>query len=339
MKPSAGSRPEMFVVSRLAHCRDPANGARKRLDAWRTLLPGLQVVPSDAPPPGGWPGGDARFCVDLTGAKAPEIVRAWRNFRSRRPAVFVQDSQARFFWTELRFHFGRRDFIRALKASLSLARGASREYLCRLLFREVGYISEEDAGFLWPPGLPVVAIPAMIVDAPPAEASPVHCMRTLGVIANFAYSPNADGTRALLASRVLGDCMRRNGLKCRLLGHGATEFLASLPAEAAELVDQRGSGPFADVQEVIKEVDAVVSPAMYGSGVKNKILEAAAAGKLCFVWNGFRSEYAYDPELTLYFGGATDLARLLDRVRAVVDEWPDQDARTLQPRMQLLRIL
>ncbi len=286
------------------------------MSAWTLAVPSLEVIARDTANPTLY-ASSVRVCCDLCGDNAHKIIREWWRWRRHRPIAFMQDSQARFHADQFRFRWSMRD-VRAPISLLNFIRGLVRELLARMLFAKVGYISHKDAAYVLPKGTAVdVLLPqltaCMTLKEPAPAASPL-----IGVLGNFLYSPNSDGLKALLNHRRFGHTLQRNGLKLALLGIGSMELLRSLPIAPRSLISEADSGPFADLHDVAQPFPFFISPAMYGAGIKNKLLELAALKKPCFAWHGFRGEHGYDDDYTYYFDSIDQLAthiELLSRLR------------------------
>lgn len=294
----------------LVHAGDTTNGIVARLEGWRALLPKLDVVDLL----GGVVdlGRDDQLIVDLTGEKLGTCIAAWRKWRRYRPACFLQDSQVRYHGSGFLAGGG---LVKRLKFLVDVARGLVRQLFCHGVFRSVGYISPKDRLFgklghdvRW-----MRASAQLIAHNKAVAAAPVRYLRMIG---NFGYGPNRDGALRILHDRSIQTVMRHHGLKLILSGVEAIEFLDLLPAD---LVDWELSGSFSRLADLRRPDQLLICPSMYGSGIKNKVLEGAIVGSLSLVWHRFSTEFPYPAEWTDYFDSMKDLARRIGFICARVE--------------------
>lgn len=283
----------------LADAGDTTNGIVARLEGWRTLLPNLDVVDLFAKTPDIGP--SDQLIVDLTGEKLSTCVAAWKRWRRYGPACFLQDSQIRYHGTGF---LGGAGLKRRLKFLVDTARGLIRELFCHGAFRSVGYVSPRDRLF-GVFGHDVRWMQASTVLSAGRGAFAAEPLRYLRMIGNFGYMPNEDGALRILHDPSIGAVMRRYGLKLILSGVRGIELGKLLPADLVEL---ELSGPFKHLADLQRPDQLLICPSLYGSGIKNKILEGQIVGSFSLVWHAFSKEFPYPPDWTDYFHSMQDLA-------------------------------
>ncbi len=122
------------------------------------------------------------------------------------------------------------------------------------------------------PSLPVVVIPNGVrtssTPAPAMAAPPV-----LAFVGNFAYPPNVDAAMVLI--RDVRPSVRRQipDIRVRVIGPDPPEELRALARDDVEL-----TGWVPDVGGALSGAACLVAPLWRGAGMKNKILDAMAAG-------------------------------------------------------------
>jgi glycosyltransferase involved in cell wall biosynthesis len=142
-------------------------------------------------------------------------------------------------------------------------------------FDRVVLISEVDAAYLrrLAPTLPVAVIPNGVArewldaaPAPPASA-------TLLFVGNYAHGPNVAAARAL-ATEVLPQVRAAiPEARAVLVGANPTPALQALAGPGVEV-----TGWVPDVRPHLRSASCMVAPITQGAGLRNKLLEAMAAG-------------------------------------------------------------
>ncbi len=136
-------------------------------------------------------------------------------------------------------------------------------------------IAEADATMLYTlqPALNIDVIPIgldlgpyPLVDAP-REPS------TLLFVGNFAYPPNQDAARTLVHEILPAVRQAIPGARLQLVGVNPPEWLRALASDQVEV-----TGAVPDVTPYLARASVFVCPLRIGAGLKNKVLEALAAG-------------------------------------------------------------
>jgi hypothetical protein len=299
----------LIVIS--GHGLEPehTNGASSRLAAWRTVLPEIIIARSPSDLPQGH--GECLLCVDLTGANFTTILGSWRNLRRFKPVAYLQDSQARYFASQIMFR------VKSGNPSIFLSminyvRGYSREFATKILFRKVGYISEVDASYVWKKSHTLTVLGPMLNVT--KLGRPIKQIMTIGMIANFQYPPNLDGVAFLLNSNVFLSFLKTNKIQIRLIGHKSSQLAGILKNKFGDVVDSENSMPFSDLSSALSTVDLTINPAHYGAGVKNKIIESTNEGILSLSYCGVRSEFPYSYPLVHYYDNPAQLTQKLQEL-------------------------
>lgn len=281
--------------------RDLTNGAVSRMLAWETIIPSLRFVDlahADAAHEGD-------ICiVDLTGEKLPTCIRAWQIWRDRDPVCFLQDSQVRYQLSGLAKASG---WGARLRFAVNALRGLVREAFCYLAFRRIGYVSMADFLVGWK-SYEIRALASTLAAARTNLPRDVRISH-LRMVGNFSYGPNRDGLIQILNEPAVRKVLERHGLKVILSGSGAEALAASLPEH---LVERSLSGRFGELTDLYRPDQLLICPALYGSGVKNKIIEGQVIGNFTLAWRGFAREFPYSPDWTDYFDDLPDLAAYID---------------------------
>lgn len=294
------------------------NGSHTRLAAWSDLGVPIKVVCVADVNAGTIRKLDAstRYCVDLCGCSILAIAQLWRNTRHLRPVAFLQDSGVRYWASAFAFRAGRQRKI-DLRCLVNLARCTARELAAGILFRRIGYISQADCRYSVIRASVVSTTRAMTMTTRADEGDLRRTLSKVCIFGNFDYPPNRDGVFSLFRSTFFVGTLINNGITVTLNGIGSEAVARQLHQLAPNVVDCVNSGPFATHEDLLQDKDAVICPAMYGAGVKNKIIEATGHRVPCFFWQGFRSEYSYDARLAIPFRDPVDLAKKLAMVSRI----------------------
>ena len=191
-------------------------------------------------------------CKALLVARDCLSLRHWRAMRTERsPAEAVRWAKIR--WME-------RSLVRRFDRVLAIAEPDLRE-----LQRAA-------------PGVPIDLLPNG-VDTNDFAPQPEREEADLVVFAgNMAYRPNVDA--ACWFARDVWPTIRRARPEARLVLVGR-DPVAAVKALASDSIEVTGTVP--RIQDVVARASVVVSPLRYGTGMKNKVLEAAAMGKAMVV--------------------------------------------------------
>ena len=281
--------------------RDLTNGAVSRMLAWKSIIPSLRFV--DLAQVEAAHKGDICI-VDLTGEKLPTCIRAWQTWRDWEPVCFLQDSQVRY---QLSGFANASRWGTRLRFAFNALRGLVREAFCYIAFRRIGYVSTSDFLVSWKT-YEIRALSSTLAAARTNLPRNVR-IRYLRMVGNFSYGPNRDGLIQILDQPIFRDILEQHGLKVILSGRGAKAMAVRLPEH---LVERSLSGRFSDITDLHRPDQLLICPALYGSGVKNKIIEGQAIGNFTLAWRGFANEYPYSPDWTDYFDDVPDLAAYID---------------------------
>jgi glycosyltransferase involved in cell wall biosynthesis len=260
-----------------ALCRDLETVPEKRRSAWRYLGRLRQPFPRSVDEswnPEMWRaverrlrsrrydvihlfGGVQVYEMGALGVRVPTIIVPYESY-----SLFLERALADEggFVTRLR-----------LLASLAVARRYER-----VMFRGYDRVvvlaaHDRDALLRLAPGLPVEIIPngVRLPDVPRARCEPPEIV----FVGNFAYPPNVRAA-AILAREVFPEVRRtrpRTGLS--LVGANPPAAIQKLAGSGVEVTGRVTSiGPW------LARAAAFVAPITMGSGIKNKVLEAMAAG-------------------------------------------------------------
>lgn len=329
---------KFVLVTKKAVPEDDGNGCATRIRAWLKLLPEMQVLTLEqANALGSEEMANSLVCCDITGMSSTDIVKIWRSMRAYRPVAFAQDSQTRFYVTQL-FAFVRSNRWKIIRPVINIIRGGAREILARYLFGQVGYISHIDARTLRRAGH---VVPVTLVGVQSAEGIGIRQSNQpeVCIFGNFNYSPNRHGIEDLFATSEWRGENRLFQNKTAIIGFGADLVLQKLAENLVHSIDLSRSGPAIQIFEALEPFDIVVLPAGYGSGVKNKVIEVSQLGKLVFCWSGFRGEYGYDERFTIFFDTYRDLIRRLDMIILDAIEQPELSLATLKMRQDVIQFL
>jgi polysaccharide biosynthesis protein PslH len=136
---------------------------------------------------------------------------------------------------------------------------------------------DAEAFRLWAPSLPRLVVPNG-VDLQAYRPEPPQPVETPYVVfyGNYLHPPNQHGVR-VLAEDIWPEVHRHDPrLACKLIGPHLPDGLARLARAAGIEV----TGWVESLQPVVRDALAVLSPLQTGSGIKNKVLEAWAMGKV-----------------------------------------------------------
>ncbi len=191
-------------------------------------------------------------CPSLLVARDCLSLRHWRAMRTERsPAEAVRWAKIRWMESAL---------VRRFDRVLAIAEPDLRE-LQRLA-----------------PAVPMALLPNG-VDCQAFAPQPEREERDVVVLAgNMAYQPNVDAA-GWFAREVWPEiASARPGARLVLVGRDPVPAVRKLASESIEV-----TGTVPRIQDVVARASVVVSPLRYGTGMKNKVLEAAAMGKAMVV--------------------------------------------------------
>jgi glycosyltransferase involved in cell wall biosynthesis len=162
--------------------------------------------------------------------------------------------------------------IRA-RAALALARRYERTIYQG--FDRVVVLSEADRAALRAlrPGLPVLVIPNGVDVAHFRPAGAPAGPPVLVLHGNYAYGPNVDAARRLVREVLPRVRAEVPDARVALVGPGPPAALAALAGSAVDV-----TGWVADVRPFLARAACLVAPIRQGAGMRNKLLEALAAG-------------------------------------------------------------
>jgi glycosyltransferase involved in cell wall biosynthesis len=140
--------------------------------------------------------------------------------------------------------------------------------------RAVVVVSEDDAGQLRKdiPGARIVVVPNGVIAGPPPVPLPVEPV--LGFHGAFEARHNVDAARALVEQILPGVRAIVPAAKALVVGRDPTPAVQRLAGDAVEV---RGSVP--DIRVELDRLGVYVAWMTSGFGLKNKVLEAMAAGR------------------------------------------------------------
>lgn len=136
---------------------------------------------------------------------------------------------------------------------------------------------DAEAYRLWAPGLPRFVVPNG-VDLQTYRPEPPQPVERPYVVfyGNYRHPPNQRGVR-VLAEDIWPEVRKHDPhLTCKLIGPHLPDDLARLARAAGIEV----TGWVESLQPIVRDALAVLSPLQTGSGIKNKVLEAWAMGKV-----------------------------------------------------------
>ncbi|OYU00738.1 MAG: hypothetical protein CFE36_14365 [Sphingomonadaceae bacterium PASS1] len=142
----------------------------------------------------------------------------------------------------------------------------------------------------------------------------------------------------LLSDPYIDSLLQELDIKVILLGRGSLEFIFQLKPALQKHVDERRSGPFNELTEALSTVDITISPALFGAGVKNKVLEANNAEKLCLASRECAGEYGYDETLTIYFQDGRHLAQKINSLNVALKEFGSCSSAMLKLRGEIISL-
>lgn len=289
----------MVATSRLEKIAglDLKNGAVSRMLAWKSLINSVRFV--DVANVGIKDEFD--FCIiDLTGERLVTCVRAWRNWRHRKPVCFLQDSQVRY---NLSGFAAARGWLARSKFVVNGVRGLIREAFCYVAFRRIGYVSSADFLIAWKSH--ELRALASTIRVAKENIPPNLRISYLRMIGNYSYGPNRDGIVRMLEEPAFCEVLTRLGLKVILSGHLAESIADVLDGK---FVEKSLCGQFEELADIARPDQILICPAFYGSGIKNKIVEGQVINNFTLAWRGFAKEFPYSPDLTDYFDDVVDLS-------------------------------
>lgn len=285
------------------------NGAVSRLIAWTIVQQDVEVISYSKLDFLTFVGKQCQspIVLDLTGEKVGAILRARLQFRRYSVSCFRQDSQVRYFWSKLRQE---RNFDKAVVAAANTLRAVVRESTCSLIFRRVGYVSEQD--FLFQRRSFVIRLLHSNLNYARSRGPMVPAkIRSLCVVGNFSYGPNVDGLKSLLCSKVFIETCRVNDINIRICGRAADSFIEKLLPDKLQIIDIERSGEFSQFTDLYSPDQIFLCPVFYGSGVKNKIIQAQEIDSITLAWRGVAKEFPYSPLHVDYFDHPDDLSEYL----------------------------
>lgn len=134
-------------------------------------------------------------------------------------------------------------------------------------------VSPGDAEYLerQVPGIRIVVIPNGVVAGPPPSRRPEPGL--IGLHGNFGTRSNIASALYLLDAILPRVRAQVPGARARIIGRNP-------PVELRARADERATvtGEVADIRDELDQLDVYVAPMLGGTGIKNKVLEAMAAG-------------------------------------------------------------
>lgn len=248
-----------------------------------------------------------RIIVDLTGENLISIIKAAWGFRGRNAICFRQDSQFRYFLGQFRVKLN----LATIKTAVNIFRAFTRELAAATLFSKAGYVTKRDF-LICSRSFEFALLQSSLNYAKCKSPRIPDTISSICVVANFQYGPNVDGLRELLHSNALTKTLLRHNIKLIFKGNRAKTFADSLEKCQRGVVDIEACSGFDSWEDIQSPNQIYLAPAMYGSGIKNKIIEAQLHDGICFAWKGFENEFAYDPFSVAYYKNAFDLTDLID---------------------------
>ena len=211
--------------------------------------------------------------VDLVHFLGGIQVREHRDAAQDRPRL-IQPYESYTWWLTRAIEASRSPLSRT---ALGLRRLAARHFERRIYlgFDRVllNAAPDERALRALAPHLPTAVIPQG-VDLPPVPIPLDQRPRSaLVFVGNFAYRPNLDAARRLVAEILPRVRERVPGATLALVGADPPPSLRRLHRDGVEV-----TGTVPDVLPWLGRARAFVSPITVGAGMKNKVLEAMAAG-------------------------------------------------------------
>jgi polysaccharide biosynthesis protein PslH len=158
-------------------------------------------------------------------------------------------------------------------ASLSI-RQFEREALARFQVTTVTSTADRDALLGLSPGARVEVVPNGVdADYFAPQAGVGTDPALIAFHGNFGYPPNADAARFLAREVLPRAAARVPGTRLRLIGRNPPRDVEALAAQDVEV-----TGAVPDVRPLLAEAAVVACTLRTGTGIKNKLLEAAALG-------------------------------------------------------------
>lgn len=135
-------------------------------------------------------------------------------------------------------------------------------------------VSRADASYLehHVPGVRTVVIPNGVVAGPAPRRRPQPGL--VGMHGNFGTYPNIEAARRLI-DEILPEVRRKvPGARARIIGRNPPPELVARADNETVII----TGEVDDVRSELDQLDVYVAPMRRGTGIKNKVLEAMAAG-------------------------------------------------------------
>lgn len=310
------------LISKYSEMNDETNGAFTRLNSWIKVIEDINIsknkndnikIPQDK-------NIRSYFCLDLTGEKLPEILKLWKIYRSLKPTAFLQDSGTRYWISYFKYNI-KISIKLNLKIIINILRSLLREIVVRILFRKVGYISNIDSNYLIKGGY-CVGITKPLIDSwnSIVDLNKNSSITNIALYGNFEYKPNLDSICRILNNEKFIEVIRENNINLIIKGKSSVKIYCHLNNKIISHVNQKDSGEFENIQEVMISADIIILPTMYGSGIKNRAIESSNAQKPYFIWDGFKNEYPYDQTFSMFYKNESDLA---DKIKMLLDYQKD----------------
>ena len=98
-----------ILLAPTVNFNDKYNGISIRIKSWQIIFPELTIYDKNSKikPQVFNHGGNKNISltVDVCGYKSIDIIKTWFKYRKLKPNCYAQDSQLRFFYTQLIFYY------------------------------------------------------------------------------------------------------------------------------------------------------------------------------------------------------------------------------------------
>lgn len=259
------------------------NGAHLRLQAWKIVFKNVQINNLS-----NFTLHDKKdvVLIDYPGIRLRDMLRLRSHGRLGYTMLYMQDNQFRFWLSALKTGFRLKWFFNSVRALIRIS-------VASCLFKKLLFISDIDALMFG------AAIPIM-KDNVDIFKGPKQPVERLVILSSTDYLPNDHALNAIF-SRGLIDRFLELSIVLEIRGRGTESFN----------IQNVKTGAFNSFDDFVDGRTILILPATFGSGIKNKILEAQRHGIPLMYHKSCRFEYPYSIRDSFVYNSYDDLIGFL----------------------------